>query len=209
VKPRCEQRGRGGTRKPARAPSELIKRAARLLLFRSGMKPGVKGWELARYLGKDYLSVITALNERVRELGLEVIAVDDDGRRLKLEDGKELRKATFLVVIRGPVSLREARTSGWRIDDLAMLSTSLLYLLARGGSAPQRELLEVLRSKFKGPRVEYVLGRMLRMGYLEQEDDMVRIGWRSKVEVDLDGLMEVEREGPGEVTRPESGGRGP
>ncbi|HDI74141.1 MAG TPA: hypothetical protein ENF57_03960 [Candidatus Korarchaeota archaeon] len=179
---------------PARAPSELIKRAARLLLFRSGMKPGVKGWELAKVLGKDYLEVIKALNERLKELGLEVVAVNDKGKRLKLEGGKELRKATFLVVLRGPISLQEAKTSGWRIDDLAMLSVSLLYLLAKGGSAQYKELLEVLKSKFKGPRVEYVLGKMLRMGYLEQDGDTVKIGWRSRVEIDLDKLMDVEVE---------------
>jgi len=64
---------------PTRTPSELIKRAARLLLFRSGMKPGIKGWELARSLGKDYLQVIRALDERLAELGLKVVAVSQDG----------------------------------------------------------------------------------------------------------------------------------
>ncbi|MCD6244051.1 MAG: hypothetical protein J7J65_02300 [Candidatus Korarchaeota archaeon] len=174
---------------PTRTPSELIKRAARLLLFRSGMKPGIKGWELARSLGKDYLQVIRALDERLAELGLKVVAVSQDGGKISLSEGKDLKKATFLVVLRGPVSVQEARTSGWRIDDLAMLSVSLLYLLAKNGSASYREILDVLRSKFKGPRVEYVLDRMIRMGYLEQEDDRLKIGWRSKVEIDLNKLM--------------------
>ncbi|RLG40796.1 MAG: hypothetical protein DRN78_05065 [Thermoproteota archaeon] len=174
---------------PTRTPSELIKRAARLLLFRSGMKPGIKGWELARSLGKDYLQVIRALDERLAELGLKVVAVSQDGEKISLSEGKDLKKATFLVVLRGPVSVQEARTSGWRIDDLAMLSVSLLYLLAKNGSASYREILDVLRSKFKGPRVEYVLDRMIRMGYLEQEDDRLKIGWRSKVEIDLNKLM--------------------
>ena len=174
---------------PTRTPSELIKRAARLLLFRSGMKPGIKGWELARSLGKDYLQVIRALDERLAELGLKVVAISQDGKKISLSEGKDLKKATFLVVLRGPVSVQEARTSGWRIDDLAMLSVSLLYLLAKNGSASYREILDVLRSKFKGPRVEYVLDRMIRMGYLEQEDDRLKIGWRSKVEIDLNKLM--------------------
>ena len=176
---------------PARTPSDLIRRAARLLLFRSGMKPGVKGWELERSLGKDYLRVVRALDEKLAELGLKVVAVDQDGERVDLTRGgeKELRKATFLVVLRGPVSVQEARTSGWRIDDLAMLSVSLLYLLAKNGSAPYREVLDVLRSKFRGPRVEYVLGRMIRMGYLEREGDLLKVGWRSKVEIDLDKLV--------------------
>ncbi len=178
---------------PAKVPSDLIKRAARLLLFRSGMKPGVKGWELAKALGKDYLEVVRALNDRLEDLGLEAIAINDKGERMDQSDKEKMRKATFMVVLRGPVSLQEARTSGWRIDDLAMLSVSLLYLLAKNGSVSYKELMDVLRSKFKGPRVEYVVGKMLRMGYLEQDDDMVRIGWRSKVEIDLDRLAGFEK----------------
>lgn len=177
---------------PARTPSDLIRRAARLLLFRSGMKPGVKGWELARSLGNDYISVIKALDERLAELGLKVTAVDREGRRIDLKDKeRELRKATFMVVLRGPISLQEARTSGWRIDDLAMLSVSLLYLLAKDGSAPYREVLNLLKSRFRGPRVEYVLSRLTRMGYLEEEDGLLKIGWRSKVEIDLDRLSSL------------------
>lgn len=181
---------------PARMPSDLIGRAARLLLFRSGMKPGIKGWELARSLGKDYLSVVKALDERLAELGLKVTVVDKEGRRIDLEGNEEgeLRKATFMVVLRGPMSVQEARTSGWRIDDLAMLSVSLLYLLARDGSAPYREVLNLLKSRFRGPRVEYVLNRMIRMGYLEEEDDLLKIGWRSRVEIDLGKLSSMPEE---------------
>ncbi|HDD33935.1 MAG TPA: hypothetical protein ENG30_02155, partial [Thermofilaceae archaeon] len=63
-------------------PSVKLRKAARLLLYRSRSKPGIKGWELAKLLGKDYLEVIKALNNVLNVLGLEVIAVDGEGRRL-------------------------------------------------------------------------------------------------------------------------------
>ncbi|MEM4531280.1 MAG: hypothetical protein QXY39_05380, partial [Thermofilaceae archaeon] len=115
---------------PARVPSAKLKRAARLLFYRSGARPGVRGWELARALGEDYVEVVKALNSILEVLGLEAVAVDEEGRKLKLEG--DLRKALFLVVLKEPPSIEEAKTSGWRIDDLAVLSSSLLYLVARG-----------------------------------------------------------------------------
>lgn len=172
---------------PARVPSAKLKRAARLLLYRSRAKPGVRGWELARALGEDYVEVVNALNSILETLGLEAVAVDERGRRLKLEG--DLKRAIFLVVLREPPSIEESKTSGWRIDDLAVLASSLLYLVARGGSAPRSELTNVLKSKFKGPRLIYTFERLLRLGYLEEgEGDTVTIGWRARVEVDLDKL---------------------
>jgi len=175
---------------PARVPSVKLRKAARLLLYRSRSKPGIKGWELAKLLGKDYLEVIKALNNVLNVLGLEVIAVDGEGRRLNLEG--DLRRALFLVVLSEKPSLQEAKTVGWRIDDLAMLAVSLLYLMARGGRAPRSDLMGVLKSRFRYPRVSYVVERLLRLGYLEEEDDQVVIGWRSRVEIDLDKLVGLE-----------------
>ncbi|RLF06100.1 MAG: hypothetical protein DRK00_02635 [Thermoprotei archaeon] len=174
---------------PARVPSAKLRKAARLLLYRSRSKPGVKGWELARALGRDYLEVVKALNNVLEVLGLEVVAVDGEGRRLDLEG--DLRRALFLVVLREPPSIQEAKTAGWRIDDLAVLASSLLYLMARGGRAPRSDLMGVLRSRFRSPRLSYVVERLIRLGYLEEEGDQVVIGWRSRVEVDLDRLVGV------------------
>jgi len=170
-----------------RVPSAKLKRAARLLLFKSRARPGVRGWELARAVGEDYLEVVKALNSALDALGLEVVAVDEEGRRLKLEG--DLRRALFLVVLKEPPSIEEAKTSGWRIDDLAILSASLLYLISRGGSSTREELLSALRAKFRGPRLSYVLERLVRLGYLEERGDgAIAIGWRSRVEIDLDKL---------------------
>ncbi|MEM2794963.1 MAG: hypothetical protein QXY49_03815, partial [Thermofilaceae archaeon] len=108
-------------------------------------------------------------------------------KRLKLEN--DLRGALFLVVLKEPLTVQEAKTVGWRIDDLAVLSASLLYLLAKGGKTPRGELVNMLKAKFRGPRLSYTLGRLLRLGYLEEEDEQIKIGWRSRVEVDLDKLV--------------------
>ncbi|MCD6357158.1 MAG: hypothetical protein J7L75_01095 [Thermoproteales archaeon] len=181
---------------PARVPSAKLRKAARLLLYRSRSKPGVKGWELARALGRDYLEVIKALNNALEVLGLEVVAVDEEGRRLSLEG--DLRRALFLVLLKEPPSIQEAKTVGWRIDDLAVLAASLLYLMARGGRAPRSDLMSVLKSRFRYPRLSYVVERLLRLGYLEEEGDQITIGWRSRVEIDLEKLVGVELEPRGE-----------
>lgn len=173
---------------PARVPAARLRRAARLLLYRSRAKPGVRGWELARALGEDYLEVIKALSSALELLGLEVVAIDEEGSRLRLEG--DLKRALFLVVLKEPPTVEEARTAGWRIDDLAVLAASLLYLLAKGGSASRSELLSALRAKFQGPRLSYAFERLIRLSYLEEEgDDRISIGWRSRVEVDLDKLL--------------------
>lgn len=177
---------------PTRVPSAKLKKAARLLLFKSHFKPGVKGWELSRALGEGYLDVIRALDSLLRQLGLRIIAVDEKGERLGLEgDGRRLRKALFLTVLDEPPTIQEAKTSGWRIDDLAILATSLLYLLSRGGKAKRRDLVELLKTKFRSPRLGYTVERLVKLGYLEEEEDTLAIGWRSKVEVDLNRLVGV------------------
>lgn len=172
---------------PRASAQARLRKAARLLLYRGHYRPGVKGWELARQLGSDYVDVVRALNNILDTLGLEVIAVDESGEKLDLKG--DLRKATFVVVLKEQPSLSEARTSGWRIDDLAILSASLLYLYSKGGSSSRGELVNFLRSRFRGPRLSYALGRLVRLGYLEEEGETVKIGWRSKIEVDLERLV--------------------
>ncbi|MEM2965276.1 MAG: hypothetical protein QXE22_07510, partial [Candidatus Bathyarchaeia archaeon] len=56
---------------------EKLKRAARLLLFKRGRKPGMKEWELKAELGKRYLDVLKDLNEILKELDLEVYGFEE------------------------------------------------------------------------------------------------------------------------------------
>lgn len=182
-----------------RKPSEKLRKAARLLLFRVHGRPGVKGWELRRVLGKDYLDVVKSLNEYLSFLGLEVIAVDEEGNRLSLDSGSAgLSQALFLVVLKDQLTLTEAKTSGWRIDDLAILAATLLYLTSNKGKAPRKVVLGILKGKFPSWRVEAVLDRFVRLGYLEERGESLAIGWRAKAEVDLEKLVGISKKPPEE-----------
>ncbi len=175
---------------PARIPSSKIRRAARAILFKSRSKPGVKGWELYRLLGEDFLEVVKALNNVLEPLGLTVKAVGEGGVTLSLDGEKRaLKKAVFVAVLKEPPTLQELRTSGWRIDDVAILATSLLYLTSSNGRVHRKQLLDILHTKFDKRRVTYVLEKLLRMGYLEEEGENIVIGWRSKIEVDFEKLV--------------------
>jgi len=178
---------------PARIPSAKIRKAARLLLFRSRGKPGVKGWELKKLLGEDYLEVVKALKNALEPFGLTVKVVGENGEALSFDEDKAvLRKALFVVVLKEPPTLQELKTSGWSIDDIAMLSVSLLYLLSRGGKASRKELLDILYSKFGKWRVNYVVERLIKLGYLEEEDENIVIGWRSKIEIDFNKILGIQ-----------------
>ncbi|RLE66162.1 MAG: hypothetical protein DRJ38_02370 [Thermoprotei archaeon] len=126
--------------------------------------------------------------------GLTIKIVGENGEFLSLDSDKDsLRKALFITVLKEPPTLQELKTSGWRIDDIAMLSVSLLYLLSRGGKASRKELLNVLYSKFGKWRVNYVVERLIKLGYLEEEDENIVIGWRSKIEIDFNKLLGIQR----------------
>jgi hypothetical protein len=56
-----------------------VKKAAQLLLFRSHRIPGVKGWELKKALGEDYIEVIAVLNSMLDRLGSAKKSVDRKG----------------------------------------------------------------------------------------------------------------------------------
>jgi hypothetical protein len=150
-----------------------IRKALRLLLFKQHRKPGIKERELKHSLGKNYLEIIDMLDSILSDLGLEV---------KKIENGEEKR---FFLTLKEAPSLGEAKTSGWRIDDLAGLCAALAFILSRHGKAPFREVEELLRRKFPKWRVSYNLEKYVRMGYLEREKDALRIGWRAKAEIDM------------------------
>lgn len=150
----------------------------------------MKGWELRKFLGENYIEVVKALNNYLGNLGITIKVVDEKGNVLSFDaDSAVLRRAIFIPVLKEPPTLQELKTSGWRIDDIAMLSVSLLYLLSRDGKAPRKELIEVLYSKFGKWRVNYTLERLVKLGYLEEEGDVIAIGWRSKIEVDFGKIL--------------------
>jgi hypothetical protein len=164
-----------------------------MLLFRSHRKPGVKGWELKQKLGKNYVKIIDALNSYFRRIGLEVKTV--------LEEGEDLDKARFYIVLSRQLTLSDLVAAGWSIDEVAALAVALSILAGRGGKAPLRDVLDVLEAKLPRWKVETYIERAIRRGYLEKtEDEVLVVGWRTKVEVDqqelLKSVLELRLEEP-------------
>lgn len=171
--------------------TRLVKRAAQILLLQRHRTPGVKGWELKKYLGKDYLKAIDILNSDLDRLGLAVKVVEAEDEKLPGSEGEDTyEKARFYVVIKENSLLSETATSGLRVDDLAVLSAALAFLISRKGKAPRKELERLLKEKFPKWKVELNLGRFVSRGYLEEEAEALRIGWRTKAEIDPKALLE-------------------
>jgi hypothetical protein len=161
---------------------EKVARAAQLLLFRRHMQPGVKAWELKRDLGRNYLEVIKVLDAELGKLGLTVKKVEGG------EEGSDSDR--YFVTMRGHPAVSEARTFGWRIDDMAILSVVLSYILSKQGKAPLKEVERVLEEKFPRWKVEQDVDRFIRRGYLEEDDEgVLYIGWRTRAEVDQKALL--------------------
>jgi len=158
------------------------RRAFQVLVLQRGRNPGVKGWEMKRYLGKDYKKVLEVLSDDLKPLGLEVFQVPgaegtDDSTR-------------FLLRFREAPTMSEAETAGFRIDDLAVLAASIALINSKQGRISRKELETFLRSKFPRWRIDYSIDRYTKRGYLDKDDkDMMRIGWRTRAEVDERSLM--------------------
>ena len=159
-----------------------VRKAFQVLVLQRGRNPGVKGWELKRHLGRDYKQIVEILSEDVSPLGMEVFEV-------KGPDGTD-DTSRFLLRFKEPPSISEAETSGIRIDDLAVLASTIAFVNSKQGRAARREVEHFLRDKFPKWRVEYSLDRYVKRGYLEQDDrSLLHIGWRTRAEVDEKTLM--------------------
>lgn len=161
---------------------EKVSRAAQLLLYRRHMQPGVKAWELKRDIGRNYSEVLKVLDGELQKLGLTVKKVSEG------EEGTE--SARYFVTMRGHPSVSGVRTFGWRIDDMAILTVALSYILSKRGKAPLKEVERVLGEKFPRWRVEQDIDRFIRRGYLEEDDEgVLYVGWRTRAEVDQKALL--------------------
>ena len=160
---------------------EKLTRAAQLLLYKHHLQPGAKAWELKRALGRDYEQIMKLLDDELGKLGLEVKRVSEG------EPGESDR---YYATLRGHPALTEARTFGWRIDDIAMLTVALAQILSKGGKAQLKEIERVLEEKFPRWRVESTLDRFIRRGYIsEDEEGMLYVGWRARAEIDQKTLL--------------------
>lgn len=161
---------------------EKLSRAAQLLLFRHHMQPGAKGWELKKALGRDYAQILKLLDAELEKLGLAVKRVSEG------EEAPESER--WFVTLRGHPKLTDARTFGWRVDDMAMLTVALAHILSKGGKAPLKEVERMLQEKFPRWRVESTIDRFIRRGYLSEDDQgVLYLGWRAMAEVDQRTLL--------------------
>src|SRR5512137_554573 len=116
-----------------------LKRASKLLFYKRHRQPGVKGWELRRALGGDYVRTIELLNQRLEGLDLQVSIVNDSDNTA-VEKGVDLDKARFYVTLKSSVSTSDMVMSGWRVDDVAALVVAVAYIISRGGRLARREV---------------------------------------------------------------------
>ncbi len=169
---------------------ERVKRAAHLLFFKRGRIPGARSWELKTGLGKEYPKVLAQLDEALKDLDLEVKKVE--ARTLTdykpgPEGEEEFR---YFVRLKGTLTPREARMTGWRIDNLAALAACLALVVSKQGKSERKELEELIGHKAGRWRALTLVDTFLRSGYLdEDEEGLVKLGWRTRAELDLQSLM--------------------
>jgi hypothetical protein len=167
------------------AKDEKVRKAAHLLLFKRGRRPGARDWELKQRLGKDW-------EEHVKELNLALAAIDLEVKRVEepaLAEGAE-PPVRYLTLLKGTLKPAEARMAGWRIDHLAGLAAALGLILAKQGRAPRDEVEELLAERLGRWRSQSYVDSYVRNGYLREDDDgLLQPDWRAQAEVDLRQLM--------------------
>ncbi len=173
-----------------------LKRASQLLLLQRHRSPGVKGWELKRALGRDYVKIVEVLRSRLAGLGLDVKVVYEGSVKGEEASSEDADRARFFVVLKGPLSHSDVVSSGWRIDDVAVLAAAIAYINSKQGKAPRKQVEELLREKFPRWKVDVNLTRFIRRGYLLEgeggdEEGMLYIGWRTRAEIDQKTLMNL------------------
>jgi hypothetical protein len=169
-----------------------LKRAAHLLFYKRHRKPGIKGWELRKALGSDYLKVLKLLDDYLRMLDLQVKTVFEEEKPAEKPSQDQLDKARFLITLRGEITPKEARMIGWRVDDIAGLAIAIAYIVSKRGKAPRKEVEDILRDKLPGWRVGLNVDRYIRYGYLAQdENEQLYLEWRTRAEVDQNALVDL------------------
>ena len=171
---------------------QKVQSAAQLLLYKRHRQPGLKGWELKKSLGADYPQIMELLDRHLEKLGLTVKKVAEDGVITSELTTGEVDSARFYVTFRNPPSLKEAKMTGWRIDDLAALAVVLAHILTHEGKAPRGELEELLKEKMAAWKVPLNLERFIRQGYLQEDDrGIVYLDWRTRAEISSKDLLDA------------------
>jgi hypothetical protein len=169
-----------------------IKMASQLLFYKRHMKPGVKGWELKNVLGSDYPKILKVLNKHLEKFDLQVKTVFEGEEPVGKPTLEELNRARFFVTLRGVLPSKGIKMIGWRIDDIAGLAVAISYIISKKGKAPRDKVVDLLRSKLPGWRVDMNMNRYIKYGYLtEDENNMLYLHWRTRAEVDQKELVDL------------------
>ena len=171
--------------------NEKVKRAAHMLFFKRGRIPGAKSYELKTGIGKGYTRVLEQLDENLKDLDLEVKKVEPQilSDYKPTAEGAE-EESRYFVRLKGTLSPKEARLCGWRIDNLAALASALSLIVSKQGKSERKELETVIGNKAGRWRAMTLMDTFLRSGYLEEDEEgLVKLGWRTKAELDLPSLM--------------------
>lgn len=168
---------------------ERVKRAAHMLFFKRGRVPGARSWELRTGLGKEYLKVLDQLDEELKDLDLEVKKVEEQNLSdYKPSPGEE--EMRYFVRLKGTLTPREARMTGWRIDNLAALAACMSLIVSKQGKSDRKEIEQVIGEKVGRWRALTLTDAFLRSGYLEEDEEgLLKLGWRTRAELDLESLM--------------------
>ena len=175
-----------------------VKKATQMLFYKRHQKPGVKGWELHKELGADYLKVIEIVNDYLEPLNLQVKTVFEEEKAPEKPSIEEFDKARYFVTLRSG-SVTKDKLMGWRIDDLAGLAITISFIVSNKGQASRKDVEKLLAEKMPGWKVGLNLDRYIRYGYLMQDDKgLLFIDWRTRAEVDqkllIDMLLSVEKQ---------------
>ena len=150
---------------------DKVKKGMELLLLKRHRLPGASLAELKRSLGNDYPKVLEEIEDRISPLGLEL---------------KRTEERAF-ITFKMPVE----PTYVPRIDELAILTASIAYILANGEKIKRNKLENFLKEKFSRRRTEIALSKFIRQGYIEEDEGYFAIGFRTRAEVDMAKLSKL------------------
>ena len=168
-----------------------LKDAVHLLFFTHHKLPGVRGWELRKELGSDWLNIVEVLDKQLQPLDLKVTRVLEEPDLIE-PTSAQLQDARFYITMRGTVDQKTAKTIGWRIDDIAGLAVSVAYIISKQGKVPRQDIERVLSEKLPGWRVKLNIDRYIQQGYLGEDDQNVLfLNWRARAEIDSKKLVDL------------------
>ena len=161
-----------------------------MLFFKRGRVPGAKSWELKTGLGKEYLKVLEQLDEALKDIDLEVKKVESQ-TLTDYKPGPDGEDETrYFVRLKGSLTPREARMTGWRIDNLAALAACLSLIVSKQGKSERKEVEQIIGVKVGRWRALTLTDAFLRSGYIEEDEEgLLKLGWRTRAEMDLENLI--------------------